>query len=220
MADKMDIDAANGDKEEEKVGPAPNLPAERIITNNFNLINQAVDSFDARFTLRALRSIATIRKATDFPEALAFGIRTAFPKPQNNARRVLEEMLPENVRSGGAQQNGGGEANGAAVKEQDVVEIAEVWVYLGLLVQVSDAQYWVRDAYSTTEPSEAFHARIEALLGMRDECVMAMRYPMNKHRQEIAEAAKARERERELAKEIIEGDADADDGDEGGFEGM
>ena len=50
-----------------------------------------------------------------------------------------------------------------------------------------------RDAYSTTEPSEAFHARIEALLAMRDECVMAMRYPMNKHRQEIAEAAKARE---------------------------
>ena len=77
-----------------------------------------------------------------------------------------------------------------------------------------------KDAYSTTEPSEAFHARIEALLGMRDECVMAMRYPMNKHRQEIAEAAKARERERELAKDIAEGDLDADDGDEGGFEGM
>ncbi len=55
-------------------------------------------------------------------------------------------MLPENVRSGSAQQNGGGEANGTAVKEQDVVEIAEVWVYLGLLVQVSDAQYWVRSA--------------------------------------------------------------------------
>ena len=77
-----------------------------------------------------------------------------------------------------------------------------------------------RDAYSTTEPSEAFHARIEALLGMRDECVMAMRYPMNKHRQELSEAAKARERERELAKEIIEGEGDDDAGDEGGFEGM
>lgn len=77
-----------------------------------------------------------------------------------------------------------------------------------------------KDAYSTTEPSEAFHARISALLGMRDECVMAMRYPMNKHRQEIAEAAKAREREREIAKEIIEGDVDDADGDDGGFEGM
>lgn len=29
MADKMDIDAVNGEKEEEKVGPAPNLPPER-----------------------------------------------------------------------------------------------------------------------------------------------------------------------------------------------
>lgn len=77
-----------------------------------------------------------------------------------------------------------------------------------------------KDAYSTTEPSDAFHMRISALLGMRDECVMAMRYPMNKHRQEIAEAAKARERERELAKEIIDGEGDADDGDDGGFEGM
>lgn len=77
-----------------------------------------------------------------------------------------------------------------------------------------------KDAYSTTEPSEAFHARISALLSMRDECVMAMRYPMNKHRQEIAEAAKARDRERELAKEIIEGEGDADDGDDGGFDGL
>lgn len=77
-----------------------------------------------------------------------------------------------------------------------------------------------KDAYSTTEPSDAFHARISALLGMRDECVMAMRYPMNKHRQEIAEAAKARDRERELAKEITEGDIDGDDGEDGGFEGM
>jgi 26S proteasome regulatory subunit N3 len=74
-----------------------------------------------------------------------------------------------------------------------------------------------KDAYSTTEPSEAFHARISALLAMRDECVMAMRYPMHKHRQEIAEATKARERERELAKEIAEGDVDAEDDD---FEGM
>lgn len=77
-----------------------------------------------------------------------------------------------------------------------------------------------KDAYSTTEPSEAFHARIEALLGMRDECVRAMRYPQHKHRQEIAEAAKARERERELAKEIVDADEDMGDGDEGGFEGM
>lgn len=77
-----------------------------------------------------------------------------------------------------------------------------------------------KDAYSTTEPSEAFHARISALLGMRDECVMSMRYPMDKHKQEIQEAAKARERERELAKEIVEGEADDGGDDDGGFDGM
>ncbi|KAK4539307.1 hypothetical protein LTR36_000800 [Oleoguttula mirabilis] len=505
MADKMDVDAVNGEKSQETVGPAPDLPAERIITNNFHLINQAVQAFDARFTLRALRNISTIRKAPNFPEAIAIAIRTAFPKPTNNARRVLETMLPEQYKN---VQNG---ETGDGLKDPDIVEVAEVWAYLGVLVQVylydtkqykkgaqfsdnfvekvrsfnrrtmdsigakayfyyalfhenldpkppskqspaiairptllaalrsavlrkdaetqsavtvlllrnyistaditqadllvaqthfpasaannqvcrylyylgriraiqlaytqahahlesatrkspttgpaagfyqqatkllivvellmgdiptrtlfrqpaleaalypyfklvqavrvgdldaylkcvsaNEAQFRqdgtytltlrlrqnviktgvrmlslsysrislrdictrlnisseesaeyitakairdgvieasldhqqghlvttpAKDAYSTTEPSEAFHMRIEALLGMRDECVMAMRYPMNKHRQEIAEAAKARERERELAKEIIEGEGD-EEGDEGQFEGM
>lgn len=34
MADKMDVDAVKGEKEEEKVGPAPNLPAERSTSRN------------------------------------------------------------------------------------------------------------------------------------------------------------------------------------------
>ena len=29
MADKMDIDAVNGEKEEERIGPAPDLPPEK-----------------------------------------------------------------------------------------------------------------------------------------------------------------------------------------------
>ena len=29
MADKMDVDAVNGEREEETVGPAPDLPPER-----------------------------------------------------------------------------------------------------------------------------------------------------------------------------------------------
>ncbi|KAI6907037.1 hypothetical protein D0867_11565 [Hortaea werneckii] len=509
MADQMDVDAVKGEQQEEKVGPAPDLPAERIITNNFTLLNAAVDAFDSRFTLRALRSISTLRKAPDFPEAIAIGIRTAFPKPQNNARRVLEGMLPEQYRG----QEGASEGVNGSGRDPDVVEIAEVWAYLGILcqvylydtqqykqgasfsenfvekvrsfnrrtmdpigakayfyyqlfhenlaplppskqspvleirpkllaalrsavlrkdsetqaavtvlllrnyistaditqadllvaqtqfpqtaannqvcrylyylgriraiqlsytdahehlesasrksptvgpaagfyqqatkllivvellmgdiperslfrqtslekalhpyfrlvqaVRVGDLQAFLKcasvyeaqfrkdgtytlilrlrqnviktgirmlslsysrislrdichrlsisseesaeyiaakairdgvipssslnhqlghletappsDAYSTTEPSEAFHSRISALLAMRDESVMAMRYPMDKHRQEIAEAAKARERERELAKEIAEAEGDVDDGDDGGFEGM
>ncbi|KAF4554623.1 26S proteasome regulatory subunit rpn3-like protein [Elsinoe fawcettii] len=75
------------------------------------------------------------------------------------------------------------------------------------------------DIYATREPAEAFHDRIKACLSIHDECVMAMRYPMNKHRQELKNAQEARERERELAKEIQDGDMDEDDATEG-FEGL
>ena len=47
----------------------------------------------------------------------------------------------------------------------------------------------------------------------------AMRFPMNQHRLELKNAQEARERERELAKEIQEGDIDEDDAG-GDFEGM
>jgi 26S proteasome regulatory subunit N3 len=39
----------------------------------------------------------------------------------------------------------------------------------------------------------------------------AMRFPMNQHRLELKSAQEARERERELAKEIQEGDIDDED---------
>lgn len=75
------------------------------------------------------------------------------------------------------------------------------------------------DVYSTREPGEAFHARIQACLSLHDECVKAMRYPMNQHRLELKNAQEARERERELAKEIQDGDIDEDDA-AGDFEGL
>lgn len=73
------------------------------------------------------------------------------------------------------------------------------------------------DVYATREPAEAFHDRIKACLSIHDECVMAMRYPMNKHRQELKNAQDAREREKELRDELA--DNDFEDADEG-FEGL
>ncbi|KAJ9649021.1 26S proteasome non-ATPase regulatory subunit [Coniosporium apollinis] len=75
------------------------------------------------------------------------------------------------------------------------------------------------DVYATREPAEAFHERIRACLTIHDECVKAMRYPMNQHRLELKNAQEARERERELAKEIQDGDIDEDDA-AGEFEGL
>jgi 26S proteasome regulatory subunit N3 len=67
------------------------------------------------------------------------------------------------------------------------------------------------DVYATREPAEAFHERIKACLALHDECVKAMRFPMNQHRLELKNAQEARERERELAKEIQDGEIDDDD---------
>jgi 26S proteasome regulatory subunit N3 len=75
------------------------------------------------------------------------------------------------------------------------------------------------DIYATREPAEAFHERIKACLSLHDECVRAMRFPMNQHRLELKNAQEARERERELAKEIQEGDMDDDDA-AGDFDGL
>ncbi|KAL8909279.1 MAG: hypothetical protein Q9207_000289 [Kuettlingeria erythrocarpa] len=95
----------------------------------------------------------------------------------------------------------------------------------------------VGDVYATREPGEAFHERIQACLALHDESVkvwnplvsfcdvgllisrQAMRFPMNQHRLELKNAQEARERERELAKEIVDGDMDDDDAG-GDFEGM
>ena len=99
--------------------------------NNFALLNQAVDSFDSRFILRALRSISTLRKASNFAEVILLGIRTAYPKPSNRGRQILEELLPEQHT-----QNGTSVPNG---KDKDSLEEQtnpEIWAYLGVLVQV------------------------------------------------------------------------------------
>ncbi|PSR80993.1 proteasome regulatory subunit C-terminal-domain-containing protein [Coniella lustricola] len=67
------------------------------------------------------------------------------------------------------------------------------------------------DVYATREPTEAFHDRIRACLALHDESVKAMRFPMNQHRLELKNAQEAREREREMANDIQEGDLDEDD---------
>jgi len=77
----------------------------------------------------------------------------------------------------------------------------------------------VGDVYATQEPGDVFHDRIRACLNLHDESVKAMRFPMNQHRLELKNAQEARERERELAKEIVEGDMDDDDAG-GDFDGI
>ncbi|KAH9855345.1 PCI domain-containing protein [Lenzites betulinus] len=62
------------------------------------------------------------------------------------------------------------------------------------------------------EVSDVFSRRISYCLELHNQSVKAMRYPLNAHRKELAAAEGAREREKELAKEIQEGGDLDDDG--------
>ncbi|KAF8068878.1 PCI domain-containing protein [Lyophyllum atratum] len=67
-----------------------------------------------------------------------------------------------------------------------------------------------KDGYGP-EVSEVFARRIGFCLELHNESIKAMRYPLNAHRKELAAAEGAREREKELAKEIQGGDLDDSD---------
>lgn len=72
-----------------------------------------------------------MRKSDKFGEAVVTGVRTAFPKSNTGARRVLEEMLPA---QGVSNQNG---VSAGKEKDSQEEQLPEVWAYLGILVQVS-----------------------------------------------------------------------------------
>ncbi|KAI9104690.1 proteasome regulatory subunit C-terminal-domain-containing protein [Phlyctochytrium arcticum] len=74
------------------------------------------------------------------------------------------------------------------------------------------------DIYSTNEPQNAFHQRISFCLNLHNESVKALRFPLNAHRKELANATALREEERKLAKEIVDGDIGEDEDMGGGGE--
>lgn len=69
------------------------------------------------------------------------------------------------------------------------------------------------DIYSTNEPQAQLRQRINFCLQLHNESVKAMRYPLNNHKAELDSASAARERERELAQGIADGDISDEDED-------
>lgn len=69
------------------------------------------------------------------------------------------------------------------------------------------------DVYSTNEPQAQLRQRINFCLQLHNESVKAMRYPLNNHKAELDSASVARERERELAKGIADGEISDEDED-------
>lgn len=63
------------------------------------------------------------------PQPIVLALRTAFPKPGNPARQMLEDVLPDKYK---ITQNG----NHADKPEKDENPLPEIWAYLAVLVQV------------------------------------------------------------------------------------
>ncbi|KAK0673710.1 PCI domain-containing protein [Cercophora samala] len=142
----MDVD----DKvEEEDVGEKTVAD----IKSNFALLDRAVALFDARFTLRALRSVSSIRKRLT-PDVLAQVISetyTATSPGAEIAAGLLKAIGREEVQLGG--KAGGSEmeidsepkaAGKNGVKKEQKEIIPEVDVFLGILTQVllHDNKQW------------------------------------------------------------------------------
>lgn len=93
------------------------------IASNFVLLERAVAQFDSRFTLRALRSISSLRKRLN-PQVLTDAIVSYYPQSNEMGKKLVAAI------GGSAQPSKASEAN--AKKEV----VPEVDVYLAILVQV------------------------------------------------------------------------------------
>lgn len=78
---------------------------------NFALLDRAVTQFDSRFTLRALRSISSLRKKLSETKIASL-----------NVKKPIKELLAEGEK----------EMAGESKKES----VPEVRIYIGILVQV------------------------------------------------------------------------------------
>ncbi|EPY49451.1 19S proteasome regulatory subunit Rpn3 [Schizosaccharomyces cryophilus OY26] len=70
------------------------------------------------------------------------------------------------------------------------------------------------DIYSTEQPQQAFHERIQFCLALHNDSVKSMRYPMDAHKSELEDVEEARRR---MDKEMAEADLDDDEPDLGDF---
>lgn len=113
-----------------------------VIKNNFALLEKAVALFDARYTLRALRSVSTIRKNLT-ADILAQVITETYQPSSSTARNLLvaigKENSPFSNGNASAEMDIDTESKrssrNSAKKESNEV-VPEIDIYLAMLVQV------------------------------------------------------------------------------------
>ena len=110
------------------------------IKSNFPLLERAVTLFDARFSLRALRSISSIRKRLT-PDILAQVITETYPPTSPAARSLLVAIDRENVTfwkqpSSEMEVDGDSRSPSKAGKKEPKEVIPEIDIFLGIFIQI------------------------------------------------------------------------------------
>lgn len=122
------------------------------IKDNFNLLERAVTLFDARFTLRVLRTISSLRRRLT-PEILARIVRDTYPVDHSSVRR-LEAVIGYD---GAAMEVDG--ADSTAKESPSGTVLPEVDIYIHLLTQIYllDQRSLEAGAKFSTELVETIH---------------------------------------------------------------
>ena len=108
-------------------------PATQDIRASFTLLERAVAQFDTRFTLRALRSISSLRKR--LTDRVLCSVIVLTYSPSNTTARVLIEaigMEGETIQAVASQYKEEIQQNKGNTKEP----IPEIDVYIAILIQV------------------------------------------------------------------------------------
>jgi 26S proteasome regulatory subunit N3 len=133
------------------------------IKSNFPLLERAVTLFDARFTLRALRSISSIRKRLT-PDMLARVITETYPSTSPAAKSLLvaidrEDAQFSKLNTAEMEIDSESKAAKSPKKEQKEI-IPEVDIFLGILIQIYylDKQVVQKGAVFSAHLAERIHS--------------------------------------------------------------
>ena len=108
------------------------------IKSNFPLLERAVTLFDARFSLRALRSISSIRKRLT-PDILAQVITETYPSSSPAARSLLVAIGRENAtftKPVPTEMEIDVDSKSKSPKKEQKDIIPEIEIFLGILIQI------------------------------------------------------------------------------------
>lgn len=118
-------------------GPISAADASIDIAANFGLLERAVAQFDTRFTLRALRSISSLRKRLS-GLVLSQAILLAY-SPEDAAAKALLDATGEDVaaiKGKVSQLESSAQLSSKWTKPKNKDVVPEIEIYLGILIQV------------------------------------------------------------------------------------